>query len=291
MRTRSLSSVGVVVVGLLPALVGGPVFALLMAVLCIIAYREYAALAAGVTPPASIPPTGYAAVAALAAAGLFDERATIAVSVAALAVGIPLVAAFLRVDASDAFAGWSLAAAGSLYLGLPAFAAIALRHAEGSVDAPWLRDVADAAAIGWPSLPRGLAWLLVVLLCTWLGDTAAYLVGRTVGRRPLIPRVSPNKTVEGAVGGLVGAALTGALAVRLFGLDLPVGVGLSLGAVIGVVGQLGDLAESLLKRQAGVKDSGNLIPGHGGMLDRIDALLFSFALGWPLAGIVDRVTT
>jgi phosphatidate cytidylyltransferase len=117
------------------------------------------------------------------------------------------------------------------------------------------------------------------------------LVGRIVGRRPLIPRVSPNKTVEGAVGGLVGAALTGALAVRLFGLDLPVGVGLSLGAVIGVVGQLGDLAESLLKRQAGVKDSGNLIPGHGGMLDRIDALLFSFALGWPLAGIVDRVTT
>ena len=118
----------------------------------------------------------------------------------------------------------------------------------------------------------------------------AYLVGRAVGRRPLIPRISPKRTVEGAVGGLAGSASTGALCVALFGLGISPVIGFVLGALLGVIGQLGDQVESLLKRQASVKDSGSLIPGHGGMLDRIDALLFTLPAGWITATLVDRIT-
>ncbi len=133
--------------------------------------------------------------------------------------------------------------------------------------------------------------MLVVILITWLSDSGAYLVGRSFGRRQLIPVVSPKKTVEGLAGGLVAAALTGALGVALFGLDVSWIYGLLLGIAIGVIGVVGDLAESILKRQAGVKDSGTLIPGHGGMLDRIDALLFTFTAGWYLATLIDRIVT
>lgn len=125
------------------------------------------------------------------------------------------------------------------------------------------------------ALPRGERWLLVALLVTWAGDTGAYYTGRRWGRRPLAPSLSPKKTLEGAVGGLI-ASLAGAVlawvwfAGYLGGLEV---VGLGLG--LGVLGQVGDLAESLLKRSLGAKDSGRLIPGHGGILDVIDGLLFA----------------
>jgi phosphatidate cytidylyltransferase len=285
---RALSSVGVVVVGLLPALVGGPVFALLMAGLGLVGYREFRRLCARLRV-GSVPTTGYAAVVGFAAAGTLDGNGTLAVGVAALATGAPLVGLLVRTDGTSGAVGWALAVAGSLYLGLPVFAATALRSLAGDVDAPWLRHLAQAAAVGWPDRPRGLAWLLIVLLATWLGDTAAYLVGRSWGKRPLLPRVSPKKTVEGALGGLAGSALVGGIGVVVFGLGLPAPLGASVGFALGAVGQVGDLAESLLKRQAGVKDSGALIPGHGGMLDRVDALLFALTLGWMIAPLVDRV--
>jgi phosphatidate cytidylyltransferase len=120
------------------------------------------------------------------------------------------------------------------------------------------------------------AWRVLLLLAVVMSaDTAAFFVGSTLGRRKLAPAVSPGKTVEGLLGGLAGGAL-GALAVRwagLRGLPLAHAVGLGLGAA--ALGTVGDLAESLLKRWAGVKDSGRLFPGHGGMLDRLDSLLFA----------------
>jgi phosphatidate cytidylyltransferase len=120
-----------------------------------------------------------------------------------------------------------------------------------------------------------MAWVLAVVLSTWAGDSAAYLAGRAFGRHKLAPVVSPGKTIEGALGGLLAAVLVSA---AVFGMSgaLPIWAGALVGGVIGVCGQIGDLSESFLKRQAGVKDSGNLIPGHGGMLDRVDALLFAF---------------
>jgi len=107
-----------------------------------------------------------------------------------------------------------------------------------------------------------------------LTDTGAYYVGRSLGRHKLAPRISPGKTIEGAVGGFLVAMVTGVLCKIIFFHEIPITHAIALGAAIGFVGQIGDLAESMLKRGAGVKDSGNLLPGHGGMLDRIDSILF-----------------
>jgi phosphatidate cytidylyltransferase len=124
--------------------------------------------------------------------------------------------------------------------------------------------------------PRALGVRRVFLLFAIImaADASAYFVGRALGRRRLAPSISPSKTVEGALGGLGGGVL-GALAVRHFGLPgLPLLHAVGLGVFVAAMGIVGDLVESLLKRWAGVKDSGRLFPGHGGMLDRIDSLLF-----------------
>ncbi|UCC67646.1 MAG: phosphatidate cytidylyltransferase [Armatimonadota bacterium] len=124
-----------------------------------------------------------------------------------------------------------------------------------------------------PGIPFGAGLVALVVIACWATDTAAYFVGKAIGRHKLSPKISPGKTVEGAAAGLVAAVLTAASMGRWLGLPLVQGV--LLGAILGVAGQLGDLFESSLKRRAGVKDSGALLPGHGGVLDRLDSLLFS----------------
>jgi len=145
----------------------------------------------------------------------------------------------------------------------------------------WALTIAWAIYIGYAlsfflrlrASDQGLSWIIVALLGTWICDTGAYFVGSTIGKRKLCPKISPRKTWEGAIGGLI----SGVLAVVLLSwwlLDLAIGWGLLLGVTLVLAATIGDLAESVIKRQVGVKDSGNLIPGHGGMLDRIDSLLF-----------------
>ncbi len=121
----------------------------------------------------------------------------------------------------------------------------------------------------------GVAWVIMAFVVTWANDTAAYFTGHAIGRHPLFARISPKKTWEGFVGG-VGGSVLGALVVRwlLFSGSLGLGLAVLVGLGASVLGPLGDLAESMVKRAAGVKDSGRTIPGHGGLLDRIDALLF-----------------
>ncbi len=126
---------------------------------------------------------------------------------------------------------------------------------------------------GDPGLGAGLVYY--VALVVWSCDTLAFLVGILVGRRKLMPRISPAKTVEGGVGGLVGGGLAGYLCASTFVPYITPLAGTALGLATAGAAQLGDLVESMLKRDAGLKDSAALIPGHGGVLDRVDSLLFA----------------
>ena len=126
---------------------------------------------------------------------------------------------------------------------------------------------------------EGAFWLtLVVLVAIWASDTLAYFTGRALGKHPLFPRISPKKTIEGSVGGVLGATAV-VIVFKLFLVPMLTWTdAVVVGVLCGAVGQFGDLVESLLKRSVGVKDSGNYLPGHGGMLDRIDAMLVAIPL-------------
>jgi len=122
-------------------------------------------------------------------------------------------------------------------------------------------------------LENGMTLTILAIGATWTNDTLAYFVGRFFGRHRMAPRISPKKTIEGAAGGLVGAVLF-ALAVKVYSPWLPLREAAIIGLVIGITGQWGDLFESMVKRDLKRKDSGRLLPGHGGILDRFDSLLF-----------------
>ena len=190
-----------------------------------------------------------------------------------LAVGVVagLVWMFGRVDEPSAIVDWALTLAPALYVGGLLRFALPLRETPDGL---------------------GLDWVVITLVCTWASDIAAYFVGRAWGRRRLAPRISPGKSVEGAAAGLFFAALVAPfvtpllslIVTGLIGLGLPLPLPPSapslarlvgLGLVVGVCAPLGDLLESFVKRQCGAKDSGALIPGHGGILDRIDSLMLA----------------
>lgn len=126
-------------------------------------------------------------------------------------------------------------------------------------------------------LPRGIEWTFLTIFLVWATDTGAYLIGRQFGRHPLAPQVSPKKTVEGSIGGLIFSITVAIVYWYLIG-GASLIIYAVLGILIGISAQVGDLFESALKRSAGVKDSGNLIPGHGGILDRFDSLIFALPL-------------
>jgi len=125
---------------------------------------------------------------------------------------------------------------------------------------------------------EGVEWIFFVLIVLWMGDTGAYIAGSLIGRKKLCPSISPNKTVEGAIAGVLFSLLAGLACKKLFLPELSVVHCLIVTGGIACMGQLGDLCESIFKRERGVKDSGSLLPGHGGMLDRIDSLLFAAPL-------------
>lgn len=172
--------------------------------------------------------------------------------VVAALIAVTLLVEVVRAEVDRGFARWSTAVGAALYPGVLGSHLVLLRQATDGRD-----------------------WVLFMLFTTFATDTGAYAVGRLLDGPKLAPRISPGKTVAGAVGGLLSGALAaGALGV-LLGLDRPFPLWLALGAVVAVAGQLGDLAESLLKRSLGVKDLGRLFPGHGGAMDRLDSVLFT----------------
>jgi phosphatidate cytidylyltransferase len=123
-------------------------------------------------------------------------------------------------------------------------------------------------------MPHGRAWVFFVLLVIMMGDTAAYLAGTLWGKRKLVPEISPGKTIEGTLGYLAGSVVGGCLGARFLITELSAMEVIALSGVLSILGQMGDLFESLIKRVFAVKDSGRMLPGHGGLLDRLDSLIF-----------------
>jgi phosphatidate cytidylyltransferase len=136
------------------------------------------------------------------------------------------------------------------------------------------------------ALEHGTALTILLLACTIVNDTFAYFIGRAFGRHRMAPRISPNKSVEGAIGGIIGSVVA-AIVVKIYNPWLGWGESVLFGLVIGFVGQWGDLFESAVKRDFRVKDSGKILPGHGGILDRFDAVLFAgFVTYWLAIGLL-----
>lgn len=192
---------------------------------------------------------------------------SIPASVGLLAGGLAgLTLGLARRSGGRPVASWALAIGGAVWLGFLPGCILLLYRAAGSHS-------------------RGMALVLLVVGISVLGDTAAYLVGSWIGRHPFMPRISPKKTWEGAVAGwLLPTLVVGELLPRVLP-RLGVSMGFVIAAVAAAAAIAGDLAESQLKREVGVKDSGWLIPGHGGVLDRIDSLLFVGAVVYSLLGV------
>ena len=140
-------------------------------------------------------------------------------------------------------------------------------------------------------LPMGREWVLFLLVTIFGGDAGAYYVGKGIGRHKLCPKISNGKTIEGAIGGLAVNAMAALFIWYIALRDIDPRILVPLALVIGAIGQVGDLAESIVKRSAGVKDSGKILPGHGGMFDRIDALLLAapFLYWFLFLGKIDGV--
>jgi phosphatidate cytidylyltransferase len=181
-----------------------------------------------------------------------------------IAIGFILAAAgsLPRPDPRDGLATLMTTIFGAIYVSLLAFV---IRLGDS---APPLSESATLAGFG-----AERSWILLLVLGVWSYDTGAYVVGRQFGRRKFLTHISPSKTYAGLIGGI--AATTVVSAVMLALLGQPPLLGLLLGPLVGLAAQAGDLTESMLKRAAGAKDSGTLIPGHGGVLDRVDSFLFA----------------
>ncbi len=187
---------------------------------------------------------------------------------------IAFVLQFRRQDFSNVVVELGTTLIGIIYLGWFLSHAILLRNIDQNTAikayAATVQGIKDA----------GFFYVVFVVACTFLNDAGAYFVGKWKGKKKLIPRMSPGKTVEGTIGGIISATITGGAVNLIFKSPLEYIWAFSFGLIIGVVAVFGDLIESLIKRSVGVKDSGGVLPGHGGVLDRFDSLILVFPVSY-----------
>ena len=262
MRERAISAAVLVPVLLLVLAIGGPAIAAAVALATTLAASEVFRL---------LRSAGYATFSALGTAlslvvvldaafpGVLEGSGLL---LGAVGIVLVAVASFSRPDPRDGLSVWMATTFGALYVSLLSFVIRLGQSAPGlPTDAP----------IHWLGSERG--WILLLVLAVWSYDTGAYLVGRTFGRTRFLTHISPSKTIEGLIGGVV--ATTIAVGLLLFALGQSPAHAIALGPLTALAAQAGDLAESTIKRAAGARDSGTLIPGHGGILDRVDSFLFA----------------
>ncbi len=261
LRTRALSALVLVPPLVIALLLGVAALTVVLVAVAVLGAIEAFRLLRGAGYP-SIPVLGTVLAVALvleAAVHPVGDKGLVLIAIGVVLAGVGSCA---RLDPRDGLVTWLTTVFGALYVGLIAFVL------QVAAVAP---PVPDGAALAWLGAERG--WVLLLVLGVWSYDTGAYLVGRQIGRHKFLTHISPSKSIEGLVGGLVVATIVTGLMLAALG-QVPAG-GLILGPLLGLAAQAGDLAESMLKRAAGAKDSGTLIPGHGGILDRIDSFLFA----------------
>ncbi len=284
LRQRSISAIGIVLFAAIPALLGSYLFAAAMLIVALAGIHEMSTVyeKSGYKP---FKLTGLVlGVLFLIIAAFKSPHSSLSwlMIVTLLAVSTAMLA---RESQTGVLVDWALTLATVVYVAVPLYFAVALREFGGDSTQAWSNRVAE-----WLHTPgQGLAWVGIVFSVTWLNDTAAYLLGRQFGKSKLAPRLSPGKTRVGAASGLIAGMATGAFAAWLFGASINVALACGVGFVLALAGQIGDLAESAIKRSLNVKDMGELIPGHGGMLDRIDALLFTFPTTYVLIQLFLRL--
>jgi phosphatidate cytidylyltransferase len=262
LRQRAISAAVLVPPLIAVLLLGGPWIVVAVVVATGLAAIEVFALLRGAGYP-SIAILGVAIAVGLVLDGAApDVLEGSGLTLVAIGVILAAVGAFLRTDPREGLQTWFATVFGAIYVSLLGF--VILLGAAGP-------DIPTGALLAGFGAERG--WILLLVLGVWAYDTGAYLVGRRLGKARFLVHISPSKTYAGLIGGLV--ACTVVVAAVLIGLGQPIGTGLVLGPLLGLAAQAGDLAESMLKRAAGAKDSGTLIPGHGGVLDRIDSFLFA----------------
>jgi phosphatidate cytidylyltransferase len=262
MLKRTLAAVVLAAIGLPAVVFGGVSFFILITLLLGIAAWEYGRMFRAAGSNASIPLLVGGVLVLVIARAYFPG---IAPAVLTLAVLTTMTWHLLDYEKGRDQAGtdFAVSVAGIVYFGWIG---------------PYLIDLR--------SLENGVWWFFLVLPAVWFADTFAYFIGARFGKHPLSPRLSPKKTWEGYWGGVIfgilGAAGLSVLLASLGGPVIPWWKGAALGAALSILTTLGDLGESMIKRQAGVKDSSNIIPGHGGVFDRIDSWLWGAAIGFYL---------
>lgn len=235
---------------------GGPWFGLVVAIVAAIGTAEVCRMAKNQGISTSMPAAIIWAVSLVVAAYVLTNDAPDFVPAGiVITSSVALLILLVTTRRSIWLPVWGATIAAALY------PALLLAHA------PLLREI-----------DPGLEWVFFLFIVTFSTDTAAFFVGKAIGKRSLAPTISPKKTWEGAIGGFVAAIVAATVAAAVLNLDAEMVAVVVLGALMGIVGQAGDLVESKLKRLANIKDSGWLIPGHGGVLDRLDSIVFNLVL-------------